>query len=99
MFRRIENGGDEVVEILLDGEAVSVPAGMTVAAVLLMLDRIPTRTHPVTGTPRAPHCLMGACFECLLEIDGIEQRACQVVVSAGMQIARRLEPNNKGAAT
>ena len=35
--------------------------------------------------------MMGVCFECLLEIDGIgNQRACQVEVRAGMEVRRQL---------
>src|SRR3546814_9159081 len=32
------------------------------------------RTTPVTGAPRAPYCLMGVCFECLVTIDGTGNR-------------------------
>jgi predicted molibdopterin-dependent oxidoreductase YjgC len=35
--------------------------------------------------------MMGACFECLVEIDGVDNfRACQVEVRAGMQVRRQL---------
>ena len=86
MFRRINNDIEQI-EVVLDGEALLVPAGLSVAAVLLLQDRLPTRLNQATGLPRAPHCLMGACFECLLEIDGVEQRACQV------EAAQRSEAN------
>jgi predicted molibdopterin-dependent oxidoreductase YjgC len=89
MFRRIDQHTEEI-EILLDGEPVSAPVGITVAGLLLLHDKLPTRLNQATGKPRAPHCLMGACFECLLEIDGVEQRACQVVVTPGMRVTRRL---------
>ena len=91
MFRQV-NDSTGSVEIQIDDETLAVPAGMTVAAVLLLHDRLPTRLNQATGQPRAPHCLMGACFECLLEIDGIEQRACQVIIEPGMRIRRRLYP-------
>ncbi len=98
MFRRINNEIEQI-EVVLDGEALSVPAGLSVAAVLLLQDRLPTRLNQATGLPRAPHCLMGACFECLLEIDGVEQRACQVEAVAGMRITRRLTPESAGKST
>lgn len=79
------------VEIEIDGETVSVPAQLTLAAALLMHDFVPTRINRPDGSPRAPHCLMGACFECLIEIDGVQQRACQVEVRDGMRITRVLE--------
>jgi D-hydroxyproline dehydrogenase subunit gamma len=49
-----------------------------------------TRTTPVSGSPRAPYCMMGVCFECLMEIDGIANRqACMVRVRPGMRITRQ----------
>ena len=43
------------------------------------------RTTPVTGAPRAPYCLMGVCFDCLVTIDGVGNRqACLVPVREGM---------------
>ena len=91
MFRLLDNSAVELVEIELDGSAVSVPAGISLAAVLFYLDAIPARQTLLSESPRAPFCMMGVCFECLLEIDGIgNQRACQVEVKAGMQIRRQL---------
>ena len=41
----------------------------------------------VAVAPRAPYCMMGVCFECLLEIDGVANRqACLVTVQPGMKI-------------
>lgn len=93
MFRTIASTAPEL-EVLLDGEPVSVPAGISVAAALIYLDCLPTRHSELSQTPRAPYCMMGACFECLLEIDGIVQRACQVTVAAGMQLQRNCATNN-----
>jgi predicted molibdopterin-dependent oxidoreductase YjgC len=91
MFRLIDNNRLELVEVELDGKPVKLPAGISVAAALLQIDAIPFRQSPVGGMPRAPFCMMGACFECLLEIDGrCDQRACQVEVQAGMRVRRQL---------
>ena len=91
MFRLIDNSAAELVEIEFDGSAVAVPAGISLAAVIFYLDAIPTRQTLLSESPRAPFCMMGACFECLLEIDGIgNQRACQVEVQAGMHVRRQL---------
>jgi len=91
MFRLIDNTDPELVEIEFDGTAVAVPAGISLAAVIFYLDAMPARKTILSGSPRAPFCMMGACFECLLEIDGIEnQRACQVEVKAGMKVTRQL---------
>ncbi len=95
MFRRLTSSSPELLAIELDGEPVSVPGGISVAAAMLYLDASPTRQTPVSGSPRAPFCMMGACFECLMEIDGNpDQRACQVEVTAGMRIKRQNEADH-----
>jgi len=93
MFKRLQavaHAADDIA-IELDGEMVSVPAAVSVAAALLYLDAIPTRHTPVSGAARAPFCMMGVCFECLIEVDGVgDQRACQVPVQPGMRLRRQL---------
>ena len=89
MFRLLADAPEQVV-VELDDVEVSVPAGVSVAAALLYLGRIPTRHSPVTGAARAPFCMMGACFECIVEIDGVSERACQRQVEAGMRLRRQL---------
>ena len=42
-------------------------AGDTVAAALLAAGIDHCRTTPVSGAPRAPYCLMGVCFDCLVD--------------------------------
>ena len=75
------------VALSIDGERISVPAGSSVAAALLVAGRIPNRTTPVSGSPRAPYCMMGVCFECLVEIDGVPQRqACMTAACEGMSV-------------
>lgn len=91
MFRLIDTTAPERVEIEFDGTVVVVPAEISLAAVIFYLDAMPARKTILSGSPRAPFCMMGTCFECLLEIDGIEnQRACQVEVKAGMKVRRQL---------
>jgi predicted molibdopterin-dependent oxidoreductase YjgC len=90
MFRILEDRKFESIEIVLDGDAVSVPRGASVAAAMLQLDALPTGQTPISASARAPYCLMGVCFQCLMEIDGIaNQRACVVEVQPGMQVRRQ----------
>lgn len=98
MFRRLQGHRDETVTVTIDGSQVKVPAGDTVAAVMLALDLLPTRTTAISAAARAPLCMMGVCFECLMEIDGIANRqACQVRVTEGMQIRRQHGAGNPAA--
>lgn len=90
MFRRRYESEGGLVTVAVEGRTVEVPAGDTVAAVLLAAGIVPTRTTPVSGAPRAPYCLMGVCFDCLVEIDGSPNRqACMVPVADGMNIRRQ----------
>ena len=90
MFKRLEDSPAESVTVTIDGQAVQVPKGESVAAAVLVHGPGPTRTTPVTGAPRAPFCMMGVCFECLMVIDGKANRqACLRTVREGMRIERQ----------
>ena len=40
---------------------------------------------------RAPYCMIGVCFDCLMKIDGEPNRqACLVTVKEGMKIERQV---------
>ena len=90
MFKRLNEllaDSRETVSLKVDGQPVDARAGDTVAAAMLAagIDRF--RTTPVTESPRAPYCLMGVCFDCLVTIDGVGNRqGCLVPVAEGMQI-------------
>lgn len=76
-----------LVEIYVEGRPVEAREGETLAAALLKADVVPFRKTPVSGQPRAPLCLMGVCFDCLVEVDGAQNvQSCMVEVHAGMQV-------------
>lgn len=80
----------ETVTIEFEGRALEVRSGDTVAAALLASNIDVFRSTPVSESPRGPWCMMGSCFDCLLEIDGVpNQQGCQVTVSEGMRVARQ----------
>ncbi|MFL9874360.1 (2Fe-2S)-binding protein [Paraburkholderia megapolitana] len=89
---------DATIHIWFNDQPLGVPGGRSVAAALLAAGIQRFRATPVSGAPRAPYCMMGACFECLVEIDGIPSRqSCLVMVKDGMRIrsqegARDLPP-------
>ena len=86
MFRKLPEGEPDAVTVTVDGAPVRVPASFTAAAAVLLHGGI-SRTTPVSGSPRAPYCMMGVCFDCLMEIDGAPNRqACLVPVAEGMRI-------------
>jgi predicted molibdopterin-dependent oxidoreductase YjgC len=78
------------VELEFEGRTIAVPAGISVAAALLMNGVTHCRETPVSATPRAPYCMMGVCFDCLVEIDGIPAlQACLIAVRDGMVVRRQ----------
>jgi len=87
LFRSISAAAEPFVDVEFDGRTLAVPEHCSVAAALLAAGVSRFRSTPVSGAPRAPYCLMGVCFECLLEIDGVANRqACLVPVQPRMKI-------------
>jgi predicted molibdopterin-dependent oxidoreductase YjgC len=96
---------DPTIRIWFNDQPLSVPGGRSVAAALLAAGIQRFRATPVSGAPRAPYCMMGACFECLVEIDGVPNRqSCLIEARDGMRIhsqegARDLPPLPAPSAT
>jgi len=87
MFRRLPDADHAMTEVTIDGRLERVRAGDSVAAALFSTGIVSSRTADVSGAPRAPYCMMGVCFECLVTIDGVGNRqGCLVPVRAGMRI-------------
>ena len=88
MFARLPDLSLAEVAVTIDGVPFAARAGDSVAAALLASGLLVSRTTAVSGAPRGPFCMMGVCFECMVEIDGRpNQQACLVQVAAGMRIA------------
>ncbi|WP_020186275.1 (2Fe-2S)-binding protein [Methylopila sp. 73B] len=91
MFQRLPDIRGDALSFTIDGKAVEAREGDTVASALLLAGVETCRTTPVSGAPRAPYCLMGVCFDCLVTIDGVGNRqACLVPVREGMSVETQL---------
>lgn len=77
-----------MIELSLDGHALQVPAGCTVAAALYLGGDGCSRTS-VGGQRRTPLCGMGVCQECRVSIDGQRRLACQTLCQPGMRVETR----------
>jgi predicted molibdopterin-dependent oxidoreductase YjgC len=87
MFRPRPDAPAATVEVEVDGRTVRVPEGASAGAAVLLAGLASLRDTPVTGSARAPYCMMGVCFECLVTIDGVGSRqACLARVRDGMRI-------------
>ncbi|WP_244905902.1 2Fe-2S iron-sulfur cluster-binding protein [Rhodovulum imhoffii] len=74
--------------VRFDGAVYDLPEGANLAAALLVAGVRAFRATPISGAPRAPFCMMGACYDCLVRIDGVVRQACMTRVQAGMEIER-----------
>ena len=86
-FKRAIASDNKPLTIQFEGIPLLAFEGETVAATLLANGIDFTRTSAISESTRAPYCMMGTCFECLVEINHIPNRqACVELVSAGMEI-------------
>ncbi|HLS68377.1 MAG TPA: (2Fe-2S)-binding protein [Kiloniellales bacterium] len=78
------------VWLSFEGRPLQVSAGENLAAALLAAGIKSFRETPSGGAPRGPYCMMGICFECLLEVDARQnQQACMLPVREGMTVRRQ----------
>lgn len=97
MFARLKTSDAGETTVYIDDIATSCFTGDTVAAVLMLEGVSPYRQTVISGTSRHPFCMMGVCFDCLVEIDGIpNQQGCLRNVEPGMRIRRQL-PADRGS--
>lgn len=78
--------GGQAIQIEVDGDPVQAFEGETIAAALMASGRRILRYTP-DGSPRGIFCGMGACFDCVMEVDGDPSvRSCITPVRPGMRI-------------
>ena len=91
-------GGD--LTIWFEEVAVAAREGDSVAVALVAAGFVATRTATLSGSPRGPFCLMGACFECLAVVDGqANVQTCMMPVRDGMRVLRQDGARTIGGAT
>jgi predicted molibdopterin-dependent oxidoreductase YjgC len=78
-----------LVAVTVEGETRQMPEGMMLASALAATGLRVLRRSPRTGAPRGAFCLMGACQECAIHVDGALAQACMTPVREGMQIELR----------
>jgi glycine/D-amino acid oxidase-like deaminating enzyme len=78
------------ITIRFDGAPVPALEGETIAAALSAAGIVAFR-RTASGAPRGLHCGMGACFDCVVTVDGrIGERACLTKVADGMDVTGAL---------
>jgi len=100
MFRPRPEGGPTTIKVVVEGRTTLVPAGASAAAAVLLAGFRSIRETPVEGSERAPYCMMGICFDCLAEIDGVPNRqSCMIEARPGMKIRRQIRARKVDPAT
>jgi predicted molibdopterin-dependent oxidoreductase YjgC len=73
----------------LDGEALAAREGDTLLTAILAAGAGWLRESEFGDGRRAGFCLMGACQDCWVTVDGQgRRRACGTLVASGMQVRR-----------
>lgn len=89
MFRKLHEPA-QTTTIRIDGVGVVAEPGESVAAVILRQDEAWSRLSAISRCKRAPYCMMGVCFECLAEVDGVASvQTCLQEVRDGMDVRRQ----------
>jgi thioredoxin reductase (NADPH) len=74
------------ISFAFDGKPIAALEGETIAAALSAAGIVAYR-RTASGAPRGLHCGMGACFDCVVSVDGrIGQRACLTKAADGMVV-------------
>jgi predicted molibdopterin-dependent oxidoreductase YjgC len=76
--------------ILVDGSPVRAREGDSAASAMLAAGIRVTRLSPVSGAPRGPWCMLGACFDCVAIVDGkLGVRTCMTPAREGLRVDTR----------
>lgn len=80
----------EPVTFFFEDQTIEAQQGESVASALAATGIRNLRASAVSGEPRGIFCMMGVCFDCLVEIDGQpNQQACMIPVSQDLQVKRQ----------
>ncbi|MCS5591526.1 MAG: (2Fe-2S)-binding protein [Gammaproteobacteria bacterium] len=91
MFRSINSNQAELITIYFEGKPLNVPKDHNVATALLEAGIRSFRKTTLNNESRGPYCMMGVCFDCLTNINGLDnQQSCAIQVSEGMKIKRQV---------
>jgi hypothetical protein len=91
MFRRRPDVDPATIAVIVEGRTALVSPGASAAAAVLAAWFRHIRETPVEGRERGPYCMMGICFDCLAQIDGVPNRqSCMVEARPGMCIRRQI---------
>lgn len=74
------------IRLLVNGSAIAAFEGEPVGIALAAAGLLELRRSPELAGARGMFCLMGACQECVVEIDGEMRPSCVTGATDGMQV-------------
>lgn len=78
------------IRFTLDGEDMSARAGQSIAGALIARGVLSWRRTRIGDRPRGVFCGIGACFDCLVTVNGEPNvRACLSQVGEGDRVERQ----------
>ena len=93
MFRKLKDTRKKVIVFFFEGKKLTAFDGETIASALLRSGEIFFRESKINNY-RGPYCMIGICFECLLDVDEMQSvQSCQVTVKNNMQVKRHKVSN------
>lgn len=95
---RFQQRPEGALRLTLDGATLRAHPGDSLAAAILSHSGGANRT---TGrdSPRTAFCMMGVCFDCLVEVNGQPNvQACMTQARDGMKVRRQLGLRKLGTA-
>nr|WP_245211750.1 (2Fe-2S)-binding protein [Neoroseomonas oryzicola] len=77
------------ITLTLEGQAIEAQQGDTLLTALLAAGAGHLRESEFGDGPRAGFCLMGACQDCWVVVEGMGRvRACATLAAQGMEVRR-----------
>ena len=93
MFRKLKDSRKKEIVFFFEGKKLTAFDGETIASALLSSGEIFFRESKINNY-RGPYCMIGICFECLVDVDQMQSlQACQVIVKNNMQVKRHKTSN------
>jgi predicted molibdopterin-dependent oxidoreductase YjgC len=79
------------IHFQVDGQPILAYEGETIAVALIAAGHRAFR-HTAKGEPRGVFCGIGMCFDCMINVDGRNVRACLTPVREGMVVTTVATP-------
>jgi D-hydroxyproline dehydrogenase subunit gamma len=87
---RVAETDRPALSFVLDGAPAAALVGDTLLTAILARDGYLRRSEFGDG-PRAGFCLMGACQDCWVNVEGLGRvRACMTPITDGLRVSRRM---------